>query len=52
MQTIKRIGEYKVKEIFNENGRDIKEILEDVFGIYFMDEYKKLVELNDTNKIS
>ena len=51
MQTIKQIGEYKVKEIFNENGKDIKEILQDVFGIYFMEEYKKIVEMEDTSGI-
>lgn len=47
MQTIKQIGEYKVKEVFNEKGKDVKEILQDIFGIYFMEEYKKLVKLED-----
>lgn len=51
MQTIKQIGEYKVKEIFNENGKEIREILQDVFGIYFMEEYKKLVKLEDTEEL-
>lgn len=47
MQTIKQIGEYKVKEVFNENGKDVRDILQDIFGIYFMEEYKKLVKLED-----
>lgn len=51
MQTIKQIGEYKVKEIFNEKGKDVKEILLDVFSIYFMEEYKKLVQLEDTEEV-
>ena len=47
MQTIKQIGQYKVKEVFNEKGKDVKEILQGIFGIYFMEEYKKLVKLED-----
>lgn len=47
MQRIKQIGEYKVKEVFNENGKDVKDILQEVFGIYFMEEYKRLTELED-----
>lgn len=51
MQTVKQIGEYKVKEIFNENGKDIRDILKDVFNIYFMEEYKKLANLDDNTEI-
>ena len=51
MQTIKQIGEYKVKEVFNENGKEIREILQDVFGIYFMKKNKKLVKLEDTEEL-
>lgn len=51
MQTVKQVGEYKVKEIFNENGRDIKEVLKDVFSIYFMEEYKKLTKIEDNAEI-
>lgn len=51
MQTIKQIGEYKVKEIFNENGKEIREILQDVFSIYFMEEYKKIVNLENTEEV-
>lgn len=51
MQIVKQIGEYKVKEIFNENGKDVKVVLKDVFSIYFMEEYKKLAELEDNTKI-
>lgn len=52
MQTIKQVGQYKVKEIFNEKGKDVKELLQDVFSIYFMEEYKKLVKMEDTGGIS
>ena len=51
MQTIKQIGEYKVKEIFNESGKEIREILQDVFNIYFMEEYKKIVNLDNTEEV-
>ncbi len=49
MKTItKQVGEYKIKEVFNEKGKDIQEMLKDVFSIYFMEEYKRLENFEDT----
>jgi hypothetical protein len=31
---VKTIGEYKVKEIFKDDGKDIKKILQDAFKAY------------------
>lgn len=48
MQTkYKNVGEYKIKEVFNERGKDVKEIVKDIFEIYFIDEYNK--EINSEN---
>ncbi|MDD4387408.1 MAG: hypothetical protein PHD15_06640 [Clostridia bacterium] len=37
----KKIGDFKVKEVFNENGKDIKQILKEVFSAYFIEEATK-----------
>ncbi len=48
MQTeFKKVGEYKIKEVFDERGKDVQEVLNDIFAIYFMEEYKK--EINSEN---
>lgn len=48
MQTkFKKVGEYKIKEVFNEGGKDVKEVINDIFAIYFIDAYYK--ETNSKN---
>lgn len=37
----KKTGDFKVKEVFNENGKDIKQILKEVFSAYFVEEATK-----------
>lgn len=37
----KKIGEYKVKEVYNENGKKIQEILADVFKSYCKENMEK-----------
>lgn len=48
MQTnYRKVGEYKIKEVFNEGGKDVKEVINDIFAIYFIDAYNK--EINCKN---
>ena len=37
----KKVGEYKVKEVYNENGKKIQEILADVFKSYCKENMEK-----------
>ena len=48
MQTqYKIIGDYKIKEIFNDEGKSVKEVINEIFSIYFVDAYNK--EINSEN---
>lgn len=37
----KKVGDFKVKEVFDENGKEIKQVLKEVFSAYFIEEATK-----------
>lgn len=39
----KKIGEYKVKEVYNENGKKIQDLLADIFKSYCKETMEKEV---------
>ncbi len=48
MQTqYKIIGDYKIKEIFNDEGKSVKEVINEIFSIYFVDAYNKEINLKN-----